>query len=67
MEIHYQELKNTYYQQYPLFRKHYELLWNHRKDWTHSFWFSLLIHENNTNNYIECSFGLLKDIIFART
>ena len=26
IEIYYQELKNTYYQQYPLFRKHYELL-----------------------------------------
>ena len=27
----------------------------------------LLIYGNNTNNYVECSFGLLKDIIFART
>ena len=29
IETHYQELKNFYYQQYLLFRRYYELLWNH--------------------------------------
>jgi len=67
METHYQKLKNFYYQQYPLFRRYYELLWNRRKDWAHSFRSDLLLRRNHTNNYIEHSFGLLKDIIFART
>ncbi len=67
METRYQELKDTYYQYYLLLRKHYELLWNRQRDWAHSFRSGLLIRENNTNNYIERSFGLLKDIIFART
>ena len=67
MKTHYHELKDTYYQQYPLFRKHYELLWNRRRDWAYSFRSGLLLRGNHTNNYIERSFGLLKDIIFART
>jgi len=67
MNVHYQKLKDNYYQKYPLLKKHYELLWNRRQYWAHSFRYGLLLRGNNTNNYIERSFGLLKDIIFART
>ena len=67
MNMYYQEFKNTYYQQYPLLARHYELLWGRRQYWAHSFRTNLLLRDNHTNNYIERSFGLLKDIIFART
>ncbi|CAG8510948.1 34072_t:CDS:2 [Gigaspora margarita] len=64
---YYQELKNNYYQQFPLFAKYYERLWNQRQYWAHRFRLNLLLRGNHTNNYIERGFGLLKDIIFART
>ncbi|CAG8469385.1 16757_t:CDS:2 [Gigaspora margarita] len=32
---YYQELKVNYYQQYPLFAKYYERLWNRRQHWAH--------------------------------
>ncbi|CAB5380476.1 unnamed protein product [Rhizophagus irregularis] len=43
---------------------HFELLWNRRQFWART---RLPMRGNNTNNYIERSFGMLKDIIFART
>src|SRR5256885_2613933 len=35
--------------------------------WALSFRSELHICGNNTNNYVERSFGILKDIVFART
>jgi hypothetical protein len=67
MNAHYSEFGQKYYHQYPLLRKHFELLWERRCFWALSFRSALLIRGNNTNNYVERSFGLLKDIIFART
>lgn len=67
MDVCYQELKSNFYQQYPLLIRHFEHLWTRRQYWAHSFRSNLLLRGNHTNNYIERSFGLLKDIIFART
>src|SRR3990170_7851473 len=66
MDMHYSEFKQKFYN-YLLLRKHFELLWNRRKFWALCFRAGLPIRENNTNNYLERSFGILKDIIFART
>jgi hypothetical protein len=66
MNEHYNVFKQNFYN-YPLLRKHFELLWNRRKFWALSFRVGLPIRGNNTNNYLERSFGILKDIIFART
>ncbi|RIB21214.1 hypothetical protein C2G38_2177236 [Gigaspora rosea] len=43
------------------------ILWNRHQYWARCFCVDLLIRGNHTNNYVECGFGLLKDIIFART
>ncbi|CAG8773372.1 37186_t:CDS:2 [Gigaspora margarita] len=39
----------------------------HRQFWTLSFCLELPLRGNNTNNYIERGFGVMKDIIFTRT
>ncbi|CAB4444908.1 unnamed protein product [Rhizophagus irregularis] len=57
----------AFYNQYPLLRNHFELLWERRRFWALSFRLILPICDNNTNNYVERSFGILKDIIFSRT
>ncbi|GBB99478.1 hypothetical protein RclHR1_35340001 [Rhizophagus clarus] len=44
-----------------------KILYERRQFWAHSFRVGLPICGNHTNNYIERSFGILKDIIFART
>jgi hypothetical protein len=64
--MHYYEFTQKFYF-YPLLRKHFNLLWEKRQYWALSFRVGLPMRGNNTNNYIERSFGLLKDIIFART
>lgn len=66
MEMHYNEFKQSFYSSYPLLKKHFELLWERRRFWAHSFRSGLLIRGNNTNNYVERSFCTLKDIIFSR-
>ena len=67
MNAHYSEFKRNYHHIYPLLQKHFEILWEQHCFWMLSFHSELPIHDNNTNNYIERSFSLLKDIIFART
>src|SRR4051812_12824415 len=42
-------------------------MWERRQCWALSFRVGLPTRGNNTNNYIERSFGILKDIMFART
>ncbi|CAG8847485.1 13803_t:CDS:2, partial [Gigaspora margarita] len=64
---YYQELQDKFFQQYPLLANHCKHLWNQRQHWAHCFQLNLLLRGNHTNNYIERGFGLLKDIIFART
>ena len=66
MDVHFGEFKSSYYS-YPLLRRHFELLWERRRFWALSFRFGLPTRGNNTNNYVERGFGILKDIIFART
>ena len=67
MNKYYQELKQEFYHPYPQLQKHLDLLWERRQFWALSFRLTLPIRGNNTNNYIERSFRILKDIIFART
>src|SRR5436190_18757812 len=67
MYEHYCEFKQKYYDNYPQLGKHFEHLWERRCSWALSFCSQLHMRGNNTNNYIERSFGILKDIVFART
>ena len=67
MNKHYYEFKECFYYCYPQLGKHFELLWERRSSWAHSFRSELHVRGNNTNNYVERSFGILKDIVFART
>ena len=66
MNLHYLEFKQNFYHLYPLLQKHFELLWDRHRFWALSFRSKLPTRGNNTNNYIERSFGILKDIIFTR-
>ena len=67
MEIYYGELKQDFYNNYPQLQKHFELMWERRQCWALSFRLDLPMRGNHTNNYIERSFGILKNIVFART
>ncbi|PKY59630.1 hypothetical protein RhiirA4_482542 [Rhizophagus irregularis] len=67
MDKHYYEFKQSFYQCYPQLRKHFELLWERCFSWALSYRTELHIHGNNTNNYVERSFSILKDIVFAHT
>ena len=66
MDMHCNEFKQQFYN-YNLLQKHFDLLWDCYQFWALSFRVELPMRGNNTNNYIERSFGILKDIIFART
>jgi hypothetical protein len=67
MDAYYHEFKQNFYHSYPKLQTHFELLWERRNFWAFSFRSELHIRGNNTNNYVERSFGILKDIVFART
>ena len=62
MDACYHEFKQNFYQPYPLLQRHFQLLWDWCQFWALSFHVRLPIRGNNTNNYIERSFGILKDI-----
>jgi len=67
MDTRYYEFKQKFYHHYPQLQKHFELLWERRCFWALSYRSGLPTRGNNTNNYVERSFGILKDIIFSRT
>ena len=67
MDKCYYEFKQEFYHSYSQLQKHFELLWERWCFWALSYRSGLPIRGNNTNNYVERSFGILKDIIFART
>ena len=67
MYAHYYEFKQKFYDNYPLLHKYFELLWQRHCFWALSFRSKLYMRGNNTNNYVERSFSILKDIVFART
>jgi hypothetical protein len=67
MDSNYYEFARTFYYFYPLLRKHFESLWERRQCWALSYRVGLPTRGNNTNNYVERSFSILKDIIFSRT
>ena len=60
------QFKQNFYPHYSLLQRHFELLWKRRCFWALSFHVNLPTRGNNTNNYVERSFGILKDIVFAR-
>ena len=66
MNMHYNEFKEKFYR-HPKLQNHFELLWERKQFWVLSFCIGLPMRGNNTNNYIERSFGIMKDIVFART
>ena len=66
MDTHCDEFKQKFYN-YLKLRSHFELLWERRQFWALSFRLRLPMRGNNTNNYVERSFGIMKDIVFART
>ena len=66
MDMHCNEFKQKFYN-YPKLQSHFELLWERRQFWALSFRLRLPMRGNNTNNYVERSFGIMKDIVFART
>src|SRR6266496_4634318 len=67
MDTRYYEFKQKFYHHYPQLQKHFERLWERRCFWALSYRSGLPTRVNNTNNYVERSFGILKDIIFSRT
>ncbi|CAG8752336.1 8540_t:CDS:2 [Gigaspora margarita] len=63
----YNELKFNYYHIYLQLQRHFKLLWSRKQYWALLFHSGLLIHGNNTNNYVKHSFELIKNIIFSCT
>lgn len=64
MNMHYSEFRQIVHD-YPQLENHLEYLWKQREEWALSFCIGLPMRGNNTNNYIERSFGIMKDIIFV--
>ncbi|CAG8501154.1 8064_t:CDS:1, partial [Racocetra persica] len=55
----------TYY--LPTIAKTFRTSMERKCFWAHSYHLRLPTYGNNMNNYVERSFGILKDIVFART
>ena len=53
MDAYFDDFKKSYYNNYPLLRKHFEILWERRQFWALSFRTGLPMRGNNTNNYIK--------------
>ena len=66
MNKYHDEFKKDFYN-YSQLIKHFELMWEHREHWTLFFRLGLPMCENNINNYIKQSFGIMKNIIFSKT
>ena len=60
------KLSNTF-QQHSHFAKYFDSIWQRRREWATNYWLGLLTRGNNTNNYAEVGFRILKDIICQRT
>ena len=67
MENEFFKFNEQYFTKYGQLASHCTLLWEQRAFWALSYRTNLLLRGNHTNNYVERSFGLLKDIVFART
>lgn len=67
MENRFLEFKSKYFIRYNQLAVHCTHMWERRNSWALSYRQNLLLRGNHTNNYVERSFGLIKDIIFART
>jgi hypothetical protein len=67
MEEEFLNFKNQYFNKYNQLASHFMLIWERRTSWALSYRQNLMLRGNHTNNYVERSFGLIKDIVFART
>ncbi|CAB5394533.1 unnamed protein product [Rhizophagus irregularis] len=66
MNVEYQKFQLQWYNKYSKLARHCSLLWERKEFWAVSFRNSALTRGNHTNNYVERSFGIIKDIIFSR-
>ncbi|CAB4431809.1 unnamed protein product [Rhizophagus irregularis] len=66
MNVEYQKFQLQWYNKYSKLARHCSLLWERREFWAVSFRDGALTRGNHTNNYVERSFGIIKDIIFSR-
>ena len=66
MNSEYQKFQLQWYDKYPKLKRHCLILWERREFWAVSFRDGILTRGNHTNNYVERSFGIIKDIIFSR-
>ncbi|CAB5367359.1 unnamed protein product [Rhizophagus irregularis] len=66
MNVEYQKFQLQWYNKYSKLARHCSLLWERREFWAVSFRNGALTRGNHTNNYVERSFGIIKDIIFSR-
>ena len=66
MDAQYDGFKRKFYN-HPQLRRHCELLWERRQSWALFFHLGLPMQGNNTNNYVERSFGILKDSFYTNT
>ena len=66
MNSEYQKFQLQWYDKYPKLKRHCLILWERREFWAVSFRNGVLTRGNYTNNYVERSFGIIKDIIFSR-
>ena len=65
MDTYYCEFKWEFYTSYPQLQRHFEILWERRQFWAHSYHSGLPMRGNHTNNYIERSFDTLKHDLFC--
>ena len=66
-EEFYNELKcHTISRMYPRFLRHVEKYWMRREEWAYTFRHSLCTRGNNTNNIVESSIRIFKDIVLER-
>uniref|UniRef100_U9TM85 MULE transposase domain-containing protein n=1 Tax=Rhizophagus irregularis (strain DAOM 181602 / DAOM 197198 / MUCL 43194) TaxID=747089 RepID=U9TM85_RHIID len=66
MNVEYQKFQLQWYNKYSKLARHCSLLWERREFWAVSFRNGASTRGNHTNNYVERSFGIIKDIIFSR-
>ena len=67
MEEAYEEILESYGNKYPKWRSYLENVFEIRQRWCFCYRKSLPLRGNNTNNYVEAQFLVLKDNILNRT
>ncbi|CAG8851158.1 24566_t:CDS:1, partial [Gigaspora margarita] len=65
-EVHNMFISSQVYLKYPRFQKHFEIMWERRKEWAIAYCQHLTIRDNHTNNFSEAGIRVIKDAIFGR-